>query len=189
MIIQEFYFNTNGFDYSIPHFSIRVLGTCIVVTPDTVSEVLHVLRVAHPDFLGCECLKTVSKDELKSLFCETPSDWGDRQNTRCSTFAKGPRFPNMVMTFFLHPLSQYNFITEPCARFLLSLLENLFIDFLSHFILSLINVYKDMVTCDKLIFPSAITRILRHFSVAFPLSDHFPIMCAIDVTNARRSKA
>ena len=63
----------------------------------------------------------------------------------------------MVMTFILHPLSHYNFITESRARFLLSLLERLTFDFPSHFILSLIDVYKDMATCDKLIFPSAIT--------------------------------
>ena len=67
----------------------------------------------------------------------------------------------MVMTFLLYPLSHYNFITEPRARFLLSLIKDLSIDFPSHFILSLIDVYKDMATCDKLIFPSTITRIIR----------------------------
>ena len=60
----------------------------------------------------------------------------------------------MVMIFILHPLSHYNSITEPRARFLLSLLEGLTIDFPSHFILSLIDVYRDTETCDKLIFPS-----------------------------------
>ena len=64
---------------------------------------------------------------------------------------------NMVMTFVLHPLSHYNSIIEPRSRFLLSLLEYLTIDFLSHFILSIIDVYRDMATRDKLIFPSAIT--------------------------------
>ena len=67
---------------------------------------------------------------------------------------------NMVMTFVLHPLSHYNSIIEPRAQFLLSLLERLTIDFLSHFILSIIDVYRDMTTRDKLIFPSAITHIL-----------------------------
>ena len=67
---------------------------------------------------------------------------------------------NMVMTFVLHPLSHYNSIIEPRARFLLSLLEYHTIDFLSHFILSIIDVYRDMTTRDKLIFPSAITHIL-----------------------------
>ena len=67
---------------------------------------------------------------------------------------------NMVMTFVLHPLSHYNSIIEPRAQFLLSLLEYLTIDFLSHFILSIIDVYRDMTTRDKLIFPSAITHIL-----------------------------
>ena len=67
---------------------------------------------------------------------------------------------NMVMTFVLHPLSHYNSIIEPRSRFLLSLLEYLTIDFLSHFIFSIIDVYRDMTTRDKLIFPSAITHIL-----------------------------
>ena len=84
------------------------------------------------------------------------------------------------MTFVLHPLSHYNSITEPCARFLLSLLEDISIDFPSHFILSLIDVYRDMATYDKLIFHSAITRNLRHFSVPFPFSPHFSMMGAID---------
>ena len=151
-----------------------------MVTPDIVSDVLYVLRVEHPDYPGCDHLKTVSKDELISSFCECSSDWGDRQFTSCIAFAKGPRFLNMVITFVLHSLSHYNSITEPCARFLLSLLKHLSIDFPYLFILSIIDVHRDSVTCDQLIFPSAITRILRHFSVPFPLSDHFHVMGAID---------
>ena len=96
---------------------------------------------------------------------------------------------NMVMTFVLHPLSHNNSITEPCARFLLSLLEHLTIDFPSHFILSIIDVHLDSTSCDKLIFPSAIMRILRHFSVPFPFSNHFTIMCAIDYATVKRSEA
>ena len=68
----------------------RVRGTHIVVTLDIVSEVLHVPRVAHLDYPSCNCLRTVSKDELSSLLCETPSSWGNRQNTPCLGFAKGP---------------------------------------------------------------------------------------------------
>ena len=147
----------HGFDYFIPQFVTRVQGIHTVVTPDIVSEVLHVPKVAHPDYLNCGCLKTVSKDELASLFCEIVSSWGERQNTLCLAFAKGLRFLNMVMTFILHPLSHYNTITELHARFLLSLIKDLSIDFPFHFILSLIDVYKDMVTRDKLIFPSTIT--------------------------------
>ena len=150
-----------------------------MVTSDIVSVVLHVLRVAYLDYLGCDCLRTVFKDELMSLFCETLSFCGDCQNTCCSTFAKGPRFLNVVMTFILHPLSHYNTTTEPRARFLLSLIEDLSIDFPSHFIFSLINVYRDTVTRDKLIFPSAIIRILHHYFISFPPSDHFFVMGAI----------
>ena len=64
---------------------------------------------------------------------------------------------------------------------MLSLLEDISIDFPSHFILSLINVYRDTAIRDKLIFSSAIMRLLRHFSVSFPESPHFTIMSAIDV--------
>ena len=95
----------------------------------------------------------------------------------------------MVMTFVLHPISHYNSITEPRAQFLLSLLKHLTIDFPSHFILSIIDVHLDSVTRDKLIFPSAITRILCHFFVPFPSSDHFTVMCAIDYATVKCSEA
>ena len=73
-----------------------------------------------------------------SAFYERPTAWGKRLFTPCRPFAKGTRFMNMVMTFVLHPLSHCNSITEPRARFLLSLLEYLTIDFPSHFILLLL---------------------------------------------------
>ena len=159
----------HGFDYSVPNFITRVRGTRIVVTPDLIFEVLHIPWVEFANYPSCPCLRTVSKDELSSLFCETPSSWGDCQNTPCSDFAKGLRFTNMVMTFVLHPLSHYNSITEPCARFFfLSLIERITIDFPSHFILSLIDVYRDTATHNKLISPSAIMRILYHASVSYP---------------------
>ena len=53
------------------------------------------------------------------------------------------------------------------------------IDFPSHFILFIIDVYRDTTTCDKLIFPS----------VPFPSSDHFLVMCAIDYAIIKRSEA
>ena len=95
----------------------HVRGTHIVVTLNIVSKVLHVPRVAHPDYPSYDRLRIMSKDELLSLFCETPSSWGDHQNTPWSGFAKGLRFLNMVMTFILHPLSHYNSITEPVLDF------------------------------------------------------------------------
>ena len=95
----------------------------------------------------------------------------------------------MVMTLILHPLSQYNSITEPCAQFLLSLLEDISIDFPSHFILALIDLDRDTTTRDKLIFLSAITWLLHHFSVSFPESPHFTIMSAIDAATIRQSEA
>ena len=93
------------------------------------------------------------------------------------------------MTFVLYPLSLYNSITESRARFLLSLLEHLTIDFPSHFILSLIDVFQDSASRDKLIFPSAITRIVRHFSIPFATSNPFTFMCAIDATTIKCCEA
>ena len=150
---------------------------------------LYIPRVEFVDYPDYDRLRTMSKDELLSLFYETPSSWGDRQNTSCSSFVKGPRFLNIVMTYVLHHLSHYNSITEPHAQFLLSLLEGLTIDFSSHFILSLIDVYRDTVTHDKLIFPSAITRILHHASVSYPESPHFSVIYAINTATVRQSEA
>ena len=72
---------------------------------------------------------------------------------------------------------------------MLSLLERLIIDFPSHFILSIIDVYRDKATHDKLIFPSAIAWILCHFFVPFPSSDHFSVMCATDYATIKHNEA
>ena len=167
----------------------RYQGTRIVVTLDLIFEVLHVPRVAHPDYPGCERLQTASRDELLSHFYKTPSIWGGKQNTPCSSFARGPRFLNMVMTFTLTPLSHYNSITEPCAHFLLSLLEDLSIDLPSHFITSVIDVYQDTMTRDKLIFPSAIMWILRHVFIPILDSPYFTTIGAINTGSVWRSEA
>ena len=95
----------------------------------------------------------------------------------------------MVMTFTLTPLSHYKSITEPRAHFLLSLLKDLSVDFLSHFITSILNVYHDTATRDKLIFPSTITRILRHFSILIPDSLYFTTMGAISIDSIQQNEA
>ena len=174
-------------DRLVPLFFTRVRGTRIPITPQLVMDMLRIPRIEFPDYPSYERLRTMSKDELMAAFYERPSDWGDHQFTPYRPFAKGPRFIDMVITFVLHPLSHYNYITEPRVRFLLSLLEHLTIDLPSHFIFSIIDIHLDSVSHDKLIFPSAITRILRHFSVPFPFSDHFSIMCAIDYAIVKRS--
>ena len=58
----------HGFDYSVSLFVTCVRGTRIMVTLDIVFEVLHVQRVTHPNYPGCERLRIVSKDELISSF-------------------------------------------------------------------------------------------------------------------------
>ena len=50
MIIQEFYSNMHRFDTSIPQFAMQIQGTRLRIVP---------------------------KDELLSLFCETPSSWSE----------------------------------------------------------------------------------------------------------------
>ena len=72
-------------DSSVPLFHTRIRGTRIVVTPELVSDVLRVPRVKHLDYPGCERLRTVSKDEMISAFCERLADWGDRKFTPCAS--------------------------------------------------------------------------------------------------------
>ena len=91
----------------------------MVVTSSIVSEVLHIPRVAHPDYPSYEHLQIVSKDKLPSLFFETPYSWGNRQNTSCLAFAKGLRILIMLMTVVLHPLSHYNTHKTSCSLFVI----------------------------------------------------------------------
>ena len=69
VLIQEFYSNMHGIDSSVPLFHTCVRGTHIVVTSQLVANVLHVSRVEHPDYPGCDRLMIVSKDEMISTFC------------------------------------------------------------------------------------------------------------------------
>ena len=71
----------------------------------------------------------------------------------------------------------------------MSLLEDISIDFPSHFITFVIDVYQDTATRDKLIFPSAITLILRHFSISIPASPYYTVMGAISAASIWRSEA
>ena len=93
------------------------------------------------------------------------------------------------MTFTLTPLSHYNFITKPRVYFLLSLLKDISINFPSHFISSILDVYLDTTTRDKLIFLLAITCILWHFSIPIPDSPNFTTMGAISADSIPRSGA
>ena len=88
VLIQEFYPNMHGFDYSLPHFVTHVRGISILVTPQLVADVFRVPRIEFPNYPSYE----------------RPLEWGERQFTYCSSFAKGPWFLNMVMTFVLYPL-------------------------------------------------------------------------------------
>ena len=153
VFIQKFYSNMHRIDRSVPLFFTCVRSTRIPITPQLVADVLRVPRIEFPDYPSCERLRTMSRDKLMSAFCERPTAWGEHLFTPFRPFAKGPRFMNMVMTFVLHPLSHYNSITEPRARFLLSLLEHLTIDFHSHFIMSIIDVHLDSASPNKLILP------------------------------------
>ena len=62
-------------------------------------------------------------------------------------------------------------------------------DFPSHIILSLIDVYEDTMTHDKLIFPSTIMRIIHHSSVSYPVSIHFSFMDALSAASVQWSEA
>ena len=77
VLIQEFYSNMHGIDHSVPLFFTRIRGTRIPVTPQLVADVLRVPRIEFPDYPSYERLRTVSRAELMSSFCERPTTWGD----------------------------------------------------------------------------------------------------------------
>ena len=56
-------------------------------------------------------------------------------------------------------------------------------------IVSIIGCYQDTTTHDKLIFPSAITRILAHMHVTIPPSPLFHVMGSISKESIWRSAA
>ncbi|XP_065630947.1 uncharacterized protein LOC136068149 [Quercus suber] len=69
VLIQEFYSNMHRIDRSVPLCFTCVRGTRTPVTPQLVADVLGIPRKYFPDYPSCECLRTVSKDELISAFC------------------------------------------------------------------------------------------------------------------------
>ena len=76
VLIQEFYSNMHRIDHLVPLFFTRVRGTRILVTSRLVADVLRVPRIEFPDYPSCERLRTVSRDEFMSSFCEHPTAWG-----------------------------------------------------------------------------------------------------------------
>ena len=83
VLIQEFYSNMHEIDRSVPLFFTRVRGTRIHVTPQMVANVLRVSRIEFPNYPSCERLRTMSRDELMSSFCECPTTWSERLFTPC----------------------------------------------------------------------------------------------------------
>ena len=67
MFIQEFYSNIHDIDTFVPQFVSTFRGIRIIVTPDLISEVLHIPKVAHLNYPGCEHLRTVSRDDLMCM--------------------------------------------------------------------------------------------------------------------------
>ena len=68
VLIQDFYSNMHGIDRLVPFFFTRIL-----VTLQLVADGFRVPRIEFPDYLSCERLRTVSRDELMSTFCERPA--------------------------------------------------------------------------------------------------------------------
>ena len=55
-------------DTFMPQFTMVFHDTCIVVTLDFISEVLHVTRVDRSDYPSYRHLSSISRDKLASLF-------------------------------------------------------------------------------------------------------------------------
>ena len=168
-------------------FFTQFRGTCIVVTPELIFDVLQVPRVDSPNYLASPVLRALSRDVLASRFYERSMSWGHKLSFVTHDFAKDPQISNMVKMFILTPRSHYNTITKPRARFLYSLQEGLSIDFPSCMILSIMDTFHDTTSHDKLTFSSFIKRILIQASVSIPSFFHFSIMGAIGKESIVRS--
>lgn len=125
VFIWEFYSNINGIVTFVPRFTTTFRGTCIIVTLELISEVLHVPMVDHPDYLGFPRLKALSRNELATCFYESPMSYEDRLNFDTYDLAKNPLILNMVMTFIFTLWSHYKTITKPRTQFPFSLPEDL----------------------------------------------------------------
>ena len=62
----------HGFDFLVPQFLTRVRGTHIVVIPDIIYDVLHILKVAYLDYLVVSALGLCPKMSLYMLFVSVP---------------------------------------------------------------------------------------------------------------------
>ena len=60
-------------DRLVPLFFTPVRGMRILVTLQLVTDVLRIPRIKFPDYPSCEHMRTVSRDELMSSFCERPT--------------------------------------------------------------------------------------------------------------------
>ena len=70
-------------DRLVPLFFTRVRGKHIPVTSQLVVDVLRVPRIVFLDYPSYERLRTVSRDDLMSAFCERLTAWGERLFTPC----------------------------------------------------------------------------------------------------------
>ena len=78
----------HGIDRSVSLIFTCVRGTRIPVTLQLVADVLQIPRIEFPDYPSYERLRTVSRDELMSAFCERPTAWGERLFTPCRLLLK-----------------------------------------------------------------------------------------------------
>ena len=75
VLMQEFYSNMHAINTSMPKFTTIFQGTCIVVTPKLISNVLRIRRVENPNYPSHIRLHSISRDEMASLFCEKAMMW------------------------------------------------------------------------------------------------------------------
>ena len=87
VFIQELYSNIHAINISTPQFTIFFQGKCIVVNSKLISKVLHVPKVAHPDYPSHPHLCSISQDKLASHFYEKAMGWGEREKVIESLWA------------------------------------------------------------------------------------------------------
>ena len=165
-------------------------GTHIAVTPNFIFAVLHVPRVAHPNYPSHTHLHTIFRDKLALLFNEMAMVWGDTLNlsTQLSLLKIQGSLIWWWSLFSHHSHTITPSLSLMLVSFFLSWKIFLYI-FPSHMIVSMIDIYRDTATRDKLIFPLTITRSLTHLHFTIPSSPLFYAMGANSKESISRSGA
>ena len=107
---------------------------------------------------------------MMELFCGKTIAWGTKKTNTTTEFTCEARLFNLVMSQNLLPVSHKNTFGLRQAQFLYALMTGVSIDLPSVICNSLITMHQSKDASLSLIHPCAITHILTHLNMNFPVA-------------------